>query len=41
MKTQSELRAFVWGTVFGIVAVIGSFVIASELLGIKLQPIIG
>lgn len=40
-QTPEELRAFVWGTIFGIVAFVGSFAFICWLEGIKFQPIVG
>lgn len=40
LKTSEELRAFVFGTIFGIVALVGCFTVICWTNGIKFQPVI-
>lgn len=41
MKTQSELRAFVWGVMAGLIIVIGSFMGVSQISDVKWRAVPG
>lgn len=39
MKTQPELRAFVWGIMAGLGIVVACFVGVSQIAGVRWQPV--
>lgn len=41
MRTQNELRAFVWGILAGLVIIVATFAIISQIADVKWKPVKG